>query len=649
VVNNLKNNISIEEQKRLDSLQILLSEYQKLQTEIDIYFESTIRDKVLKESDDNSTGELTARYYAEKILIERIKTEVVPLAARIQAIVEPLSQTQIYELTSDTNSILNNLTKASIRFSLVVSVSIGLAIFIVVSLILSLRKSIKKPIKYLDSLALGELPDDDINEKTELLAVIKSASKVKSNLQKASIFASNIGEGKFDVDFEPASNKDVLGNALLLMRKKLQIVAEEDKKQFWTATGLTKFTEVLRKNQSLTAFADEVLETLIRYVQANQGAIFIAYENDNERYLEMVACYAYDRKKYLNKRIEINETFYEGMLGQVYAEGETLSLTDVPDGYISITSGLGYATPTNILMVPLKMNDIVEGVMELASFHKFDKHHIAFIERICENIASAVRNAKTNERTKKLLELANRTTQELRTQEEEMRQNMEELTATQEEMKRKSEELEQLLSDSERKERSLQEQEKQLRKAYNDLFESKEQIKSQQLIMSGVIDGSSNTVVVVDTKFKLLLSNRNANVLFTNSDLVQIGVEVIELFDEKEQEGIRKNLSDALNGNIISYGLRKTTENKTYYFDITFFPITDNDGDIFGACILGRDITERKIKDEEIRRKNQELENKNMEMQRNQELLKDLSEEVKQLKLKLLQKETEIADLKKAK
>jgi GAF domain-containing protein len=135
----------------------------------------------------------------------------------------------------------------------------------------------------------------------------------------------------------------------------------------------------------------------------------------------------------VNKQIAVGE----GLLGQAYLEKDTIYLTDIPAGYLQITSGLGEANPACLLIVPLKTQDSVEGVLEIASFREFEDHEIAFVEKLAESIAAAIASVRINERTQNLLQEARQQAEELRSQEEEMRQNMEELVATQEEMKRK--------------------------------------------------------------------------------------------------------------------------------------------------------------------------------------------------------------------
>ena len=78
--------------------------------------------------------------------------------------------------------------------------------------------------------------------------------------------------------------------------------------------------------------------------------------------------------------------------------------------------------------------------LEIASFNEYQPHEISFIEKLAENIASAIMGVKTSERTQHLLHASQQQAEELKAQEEEMRQNLEELSATQEEMQRKEKE-----------------------------------------------------------------------------------------------------------------------------------------------------------------------------------------------------------------
>jgi hypothetical protein len=127
----------------------------------------------------------------------------------------------------------------------------------------------------------------------------------------------------------------------------------------------------------------------------------------------------------------------------------------LPENYLKITSGLGEAEAGCLLVVPLKVNEEVEGMIEIAAFIPFEPYQIEFIEKVCESVASTLISVKINEKTKQLLENAQISGEMLRAQEEEMRQNMEELQATQEALHRKEIELGELLRQAEQREQKL--------------------------------------------------------------------------------------------------------------------------------------------------------------------------------------------------
>jgi putative methionine-R-sulfoxide reductase with GAF domain len=211
---------------------------------------------------------------------------------------------------------------------------------------------------------------------------------------------------------------------------------EQENKRSWASQGLAEISTILRAEQDTQALYDSLISYLATYLGANQCALFLVQDDEDNPHLLMQATYAYSRKKFLDKVIQPGQ----GIVGQAYLEKETVYLKDVPDGYLSITSGMGESTPSEILVVPLIVNEEVAGVLEMASFSVFEDHQRAFLEQMGETVASFVNINRINQKTKFFLEEAQQQTEEMRAQEEEMRQNMEELSAIQEEMARKEQE-----------------------------------------------------------------------------------------------------------------------------------------------------------------------------------------------------------------
>lgn len=261
------------------------------------------------------------------------------------------------------------------------------------------------------------------------------------NLQKAAGFVNEISVGNYGVVWDGLTdaNKDKnttnLAGRLIFMRDEMKKVKEDDSKRIWTTEGLSNFSEIIRQYQSnLEDLALKALTFIVKYSKSQQGSLFVLHdENGEDLHLKLVSCYAFDRKKIVEKRVNIGE----GLLGQAFLEADTILLKNVPPGYIQITSGLGDAPPNCVIIVPLKHNEKVLALLELASFKVYQPHEVAFLEKAGEYIASAIWSAQGTVKTQQMMMKLKDQTEQLRSQEEELRQNLEELEATQEDMRRK--------------------------------------------------------------------------------------------------------------------------------------------------------------------------------------------------------------------
>lgn len=269
-------------------------------------------------------------------------------------------------------------------------------ILIAIFLISSLVKPIKKFKKTLNELANGELPEINLPERSDEIGQMATAiNSLVKNLKILSNFSQEIGKGNYQSEFKPLSDKDILGNSLLRMREDLKNAAledekrkQEDERRNWSTQGIARFSEILREySGDFNELSFQIISNLVKYIGANVGGLFLAYfDNTEKKYLELVASYAFDRKKYMKKQVLLGE----GLAGRAFQEGETILLTDIPEDYINITSGLGEDKPRNLLIVPLKVNEEIHGVVELASLKEILPYQIEFTERICNNIASSL-------------------------------------------------------------------------------------------------------------------------------------------------------------------------------------------------------------------------------------------------------------------
>ncbi len=411
----------------------------------------------------------------------------------------------------------------------------------------------------IDSLSEGKvLRPVYSRQKDEISQLRKSLANLSQGLATISEFAKNVGQGNYDAPLRERSAEDSISFALLEMRNNLKINAEADRRRNWANEGIAIFGNILRtSNEDIQELSYQVISELVRYLGANQGAVYILQKDLGKEALVLQAAYAYDKRRYLEKEIAVGQ----GIIGQTVLEKEHTYLEQVPNGYTYITSGMGAATPSALLVMPLLMNETIYGVLEIASFQSLETYQIEFVQSISANIAATLATVKTNERTRQLLEESQMFTEQMRAQEEEMRQNMEELAATQEEMERSQREL---------------------RKKAN--------------ILDAVVNNTKTMILALDQNFNIKFLNHAYSSLLRRIKGVEVpaGVNILEIMTPAQLEYWRPFYERALKGE--SYTIISTVKSYDYedvYYEIELSPIysEEQSDQIVGITIFTRDVT----------------------------------------------------------
>ncbi|MFO0505595.1 MAG: PAS domain-containing protein [Chryseotalea sp.] len=403
----------------------------------------------------------------------------------------------------------------------------------------------------------------------QALALQEQVRLIEINQQ----FAEYISKGELKASY-PSSEPDALGKSLLTMRTNLVEARSREEKEKFVTVGLASVGEILRAHvNDLHQLCDKVLIELIHYMKANQGFIFtVEKENNDHEHLQLASAYAWNRKKYVQRKFDIGQ----GLVGQAAIEKSTIYMTDVPDDYVMISSGLGEANPTSILIIPLKNEEQVVGVLEMASFRKFEKFEIEFLEKVGESIASTILNSRNNERNKELLEQSHMLTEQMKAQEEEMRQNMEEMQATQEEMARTQ--------------RIMAEQSKEVEIKQNNL--------------DALINASSDSIIAMDKHYKIIVMNDTLRKRYkgTQYEGLDVGADALQTLGAVRDEW-KAYYDRALAGEHLQFVLKSTVKGEDSYREYFINPMLDKHNKVFGLSVVSRDVTTRhKAEDETSRR-----------------------------------------------
>ena len=310
--------------------------------------------------------------------------------------------------------------------------------------------SVRKLHKLTIGLSHGSISDNVPEEgKYEFDEFNKDLKQLYVLLNNRKDFINSLLKDKFDATLEIKNDEDLIGHALLKLKDKMHATKQEQLKynkentdRRYINEGLAKFGDILRVNShNTTLLAEALIKELTRYMGALQGVLFYSGENEDDTTLHLAAAFAYERKRFLEKTIKKGE----GLIGTCAIEKKSIQIDEIPDGYVTLKSGLGDTPPNHLLLLPVVNEDQLVGVIEIASLKAFSQIDIELAENIASNLASTLINTRINSKTSELLTKSQEQAAEMAEQEEEMRQNMEELKATQEESARREEEMQGLL------------------------------------------------------------------------------------------------------------------------------------------------------------------------------------------------------------
>lgn len=455
--------------------------------------------------------------------------------------------------------------------------------------------------------------------KDQLKKLYENLNHQNLQIKNAAEFIKEIESGNLDatfkIDSKEAETENLLVTSLESMRNKMKKISMDEEERNWVREGLARFVEILRaKSSDTNELADSIISNLVKYMNANQGALYIVNDETADVFIERAACYAYNRKKHLNQKIALGE----GLVGQVVLEKQTMYMTNIPNDFLKITSGLGEALPGNLLIVPLKLEENVLGVVEVASFAQILPYQIKFIERLGESIASSLSAVKTTQRTNTLLKESQFHAEQLRSQEEEMRQNMEELAATQEEMQRILREVE-----------------------------------GKEAYVKHLLDVSSDSIYTVDKEYKLVSWNKTfARSLEQFGMRLEKGSSTLDWYKGDERIKQLELYERALKGEMVEFTAESEINGSKYYFHSIYASLTDQHNEIYEIAVFSRNVTEAveaRQKTEKLLNESQqraeELKAQEEELRQNMEELSATQDEMQRILTEVQNRETFMTDL----
>jgi signal transduction histidine kinase/CheY-like chemotaxis protein/HAMP domain-containing protein len=289
-----------------------------------------------------------------------------------------------------------------------------------------------------------------------------------------------------DAQGEMAALKDTINEMITNLKETTRKNTDQD----WLKTNVARFTSMVQGQRDLLTVCKLVLSELAPLVNAQQGIFYIndAPEGD-EPIMKLFASYAYRERKTVANLFRAGE----GLVGQCALEKERFVLTNVPNDYIKISSGLGEATPLSIVVLPVLFEGQVKAVVELASFHQFSDIHLGFLDQLTESMGIVLNTIAATMRTEELLKQSQALAEELQSQQSELtntnkrlEQQANTLQASEELLKSQQERLQGANGELQEKARLLAEQKTEVEQKNREVEQAKGALeeKAEQLALT---------------------------------------------------------------------------------------------------------------------------------------------------------------------
>ncbi len=211
---------------------------------------------------------------------------------------------------------------------------------------------------------------------------------------------------------------------------------QEQRQQVWVDNGIAQLSTLMAQNQnSLKNLCENTLFQLTKYLRVNAAMLYVARIDPEEHCVKL---YMHAHYGLTQEQLERNSVLDEdqGMVGACYHDNTFQHISNLPEGFMKISSGLGACTPPSLLLMPLQSTAGVVGVLELGRFENFQEYEISFVKRIAVILANNLTHTKNNEDYIAALDATNQTIAQLHKQIAQQEQYNEQMAAELEEYRR---------------------------------------------------------------------------------------------------------------------------------------------------------------------------------------------------------------------
>ncbi|WP_300455404.1 response regulator [Accumulibacter sp.] len=302
-----------------------------------------------------------------------------------------------------------------------------------------------------------------------------SINSMIGTLARLAVRAEAIGRGDFSEDVPLLSEHDQLGKSIDSMNRMLRASKLADVGRNWIKDGYNHLSTELTGGLSPQQVADTAIRVVGRYLAAGRGVLYVFRPQEN--CLDLLASYMYTERPRLGNRFAVGE----GAVGQVAREKKPIILTAVDPDAAPVVTGTLSALPCYTYTYPLLREGLLLGVVELASFERFDELQREFLLGAADMIASFLQAAEQQENVRQLLVVAERAEKEARQQSERLQEANARMEEQQQQLQQQAEELRQSNVQLEEQQQQVQQQSEELEQTNSQLEQQQKRLEQSNL------------------------------------------------------------------------------------------------------------------------------------------------------------------------
>ncbi len=407
----------------------------------------------------------------------------------------------------------------------------------------------------------------DLTDNVNLLAgnlttQVRAIAEVATAVTKGDLTRSIQVETRGEV----AELKDNINTMIANLRETTQ----RNKEQDWLKTNVARFTSMLQGQRDLVTVANMLLADLVPLVAAQQGAMYQLIESEIEPpYLKLLAGYAQSAGQ--SERIAPGH----GLVGQCAVDKQRIILSEIPENYTPISSSLGQAKPSSIVVLPLLFEGHIKAVIELASLHPFSSTNLIFLEQLTQSIGVVLNTIEATMRTEGLLTQSQQLTVELQSRQSELQQTNEELASKARLLAEQNAEVERKNSEVEQAREALEEKaaELALTSKYKSEFlanmshELRTPLNSILILSQQLAENAAGNLSSKQIEFARNVNSSGSDLLNLINDILDLSKIESGTVSVEAEEISFHNLRETIDRNF-----RHVAENKNLPFNIQFAP-----------------------------------------------------------------------------